>query len=66
MSTLVTGIAELVTNDPSLGPAPLGIVTDAALVLDDGLVAWVGPAAHAPLRSPRHGCIRGPSRRSCT
>jgi imidazolonepropionase len=53
MSTLVTGIAELVTNDPSLGPAPLGIVTDAALVLDDGLVAWVGPAAGAPRADAR-------------
>ncbi len=48
MNTLVTGIAELVTNDPTLGPGPLGIVTDAALVVDDGRVAWVGPAAAAP------------------
>jgi imidazolonepropionase len=48
MNTLVTGIAELVTNDPTLGPGPLGIVADAALVVDDGLVAWVGPAAGAP------------------
>ena len=43
MSTLVTGIAELVTND-----ADLGVVTDAALVVDDGTVAWVGPARGAP------------------
>ena len=48
MSTLVTGIAELVTNDPSLGEGPLGLVPDAALVLTDGAVAWVGAAAGAP------------------
>ncbi|BDZ59659.1 hypothetical protein GCM10025872_33160 [Barrientosiimonas endolithica] len=47
-STLVTGIAELVTHDPSLGDDPLGIVTDAALVVDAGRVAWVGPAVQAP------------------
>ena len=53
MSTLVTGIAELVTNDPALGPGPLGIVTGAALVVDDGRVAWVGPAAAAPAADAR-------------
>lgn len=47
-STLVTGIAELVTHDPSRGDDPLGIVTDAALVVDAGRVAWVGPAVQAP------------------
>lgn len=48
MSTLVTGIGELATNDPSLGEGPLGIVTDAALVVTGGDVAWVGPARRAP------------------
>ena len=48
MTTLVTGIGELVTNDPALGPGPLGTLTDAALVVADGAVAWVGPAAAAP------------------
>ena len=48
MSTLVTGIAELVTNDPSLGEGPLGLVPDTALVLTDGAVAWIGAAAGAP------------------
>jgi imidazolonepropionase len=43
MTTLITGIAELVTHDPSLGTLP-----DAALVVDDGVVAWVGRAADAP------------------
>lgn len=47
MSTLVTGIAELVTNAAD-GPDPLGTIADAALVVDEGRVAWVGPAAAAP------------------
>jgi imidazolonepropionase len=48
MSTLVTGIGELVTNDPALGPGPLGTVVDAALVIAEGVVRWVGPATAAP------------------
>jgi imidazolonepropionase len=46
-STLITNIGELVTNDPEADDL-LGIRTDAALVLDDGLVAWVGSAKQAP------------------
>jgi imidazolonepropionase len=48
LSTLVTGIAELVTNDPTGGDDPLGVLTDAALVVEDGTVVWAGPAADAP------------------
>ncbi|MBO0870522.1 MAG: amidohydrolase family protein, partial [Micromonosporaceae bacterium] len=47
MTTLITGIGELVTNDPGLGDGPLGIVERAALVIEDGRVAWVGPARDA-------------------
>ncbi|MFE2750758.1 imidazolonepropionase [Actinosynnema sp. NPDC059335] len=43
MSTLITGIGELTTNDPELGR-----LTDAALVLVGDRVGWVGPAASAP------------------
>ncbi|WP_198961877.1 imidazolonepropionase [Pseudonocardia sp. MH-G8] len=53
VSTLVTGIRELVTNDGSLGDGPLGLVPDAALVVQDGAVAWVGPAAAAPAADAR-------------
>ncbi len=46
---LLRGIAELTTNDPSLGDgSPLGRLTDAAMVLDDDAVVWVGPASRAP------------------
>jgi imidazolonepropionase len=48
VSTLVTGIGELVTNDPTRGPGPLGTLSDAALVVDDGAVAWLGSASAAP------------------
>jgi imidazolonepropionase len=47
-STLVTGIGSLVTNAPELGEGPLGLLTDAALVIDGQRVAWAGPAAKAP------------------
>jgi imidazolonepropionase len=39
----VTGIGELVTNDPSLG-----VLHDASLVTEDGLIAWVGDAGALP------------------
>ncbi len=42
MATALTGIAELVTNDPARDGTPLGIIDDAAVVVEDGRVAWVG------------------------
>jgi len=51
LSTLVTGIGQLVTNDPTLAVGdggPLGLVTDAAVVVQDGVVVWVGASAEAP------------------
>ncbi|WP_076262742.1 imidazolonepropionase [Intrasporangium flavum] len=59
MSLLLTGIAELTTNDPTVsdslaaqadsGDRLLGIIRDAAVVVSDaGLVEWVGRAADAP------------------
>jgi imidazolonepropionase len=51
---LLTGIRELVTNDPSLGDGSmLGVVRDAAVVVEGGRVAWVGPAAAAPAADER-------------
>ena len=58
-SVLITGIGQLVTcagpdgttpTDDSATPAAerLGIVSDAAVVVVDDRVAWVGPAATAP------------------
>jgi imidazolonepropionase len=48
-ANIITGIAELVTNDSGVGDgSPLGLVVDAAVVVEDGRIAWVGSAAHAP------------------
>ena len=46
-STLLTNIGELATNDPGAEDL-LGLVEDAALVVEGGRVAWVGRAADAP------------------
>ncbi|HEY3535228.1 MAG TPA: imidazolonepropionase [Pedococcus sp.] len=46
-STVVTGIGELVTCDGST-PDLLGVRTDAAVVVEDGYAAWLGPASKAP------------------
>ncbi|CAL8900542.1 imidazolonepropionase [Kocuria varians] len=45
-SELITGIGELHTVDPARGED--SVLTDAAVVVEDGVVAWVGPAAEAP------------------
>jgi imidazolonepropionase len=47
MVTLITGIGELVTNDPDADQL-LGIMTDAAIVADDTTIHWVGRRADAP------------------
>jgi imidazolonepropionase len=48
VSLLIDGIATLVTNDPSVGEGPLGLVRDAALLLDGERVVWAGPRAAVP------------------
>ncbi|MER7442377.1 imidazolonepropionase [Micromonospora avicenniae] len=53
-SLLVDNIGELVTNAFGEGVGgPLGIHRDAALLVEDGLVAWVGPARGAPAADRR-------------
>jgi imidazolonepropionase len=46
-STVITHIGELVTNDPDADDL-LGIIEDAALVVEGATVAWVGLAVDAP------------------
>ncbi|AEW94438.1 MULTISPECIES: imidazolonepropionase [Streptomycetaceae] len=48
MTTLISNIATLVTNDPSLGRGPLGLVEDAAVVIDGDRVVWIGTTSQAP------------------
>lgn len=50
---LITGIGELWTVDPATEEEPdlgygCGVIADAAVVVDEGVVAWVGRAGHAP------------------
>ncbi|NJC71390.1 imidazolonepropionase [Planosporangium thailandense] len=56
-TTLISGIAELVTNDASLDGGDhaegLGLLRDAAVVVDGDHVAWVGPASRAPAADRR-------------
>ncbi len=48
-STVVTGIGELVTNDPTMGDGTiLGTLRDAAFLVEDGKVAWIGSSKGAP------------------
>lgn len=64
-TTLIDGIGLLYTGDPEREELP-----EAALVIEDGLVAWTGPAAEAPdadervdsRRARRHPRFRGQPR----
>jgi len=61
VSTLITNVGELVTNagpgdDPGQGPGPFAALTGAALIIDDGRVAWTGPAGQAPAADEAVDC----------
>jgi imidazolonepropionase len=47
-STLVHNIGQLVTNDPQHDGTKLGVIENAALLIEDGVVAWAGPDSDAP------------------
>ena len=47
-STLVHNIGQLVTNDPAHDGTKMGVIENAALLIEDGVVAWAGPDADAP------------------
>ena len=64
-SLLIDQIGQLVTNMPE-GRAPtgaqeraewsLGVRRDAAVVVTDGEVSWIGPSGDAPAADHRHDC----------
>lgn len=50
---LIDNIGELTTNDEALGEGLGGRLRDAAVVVEEGRIAWVGPAANAPAADDR-------------
>ncbi len=46
--TLIANIGLLVTNDVAQGETPLGLMHDAAMLINDGVVEWVGANSAAP------------------
>ncbi|MFB7714505.1 imidazolonepropionase [Streptomyces sp. NPDC056105] len=53
-TTVITNIGSLVTNDPAHGDSPLGLIENAAVVVEDDRIAWVGPQAKAPAADATH------------
>lgn len=47
-SRLFTNIGSLVTNDPTLDRGPLGVLENAAFVVEQGRIIWLGAASQAP------------------
>ena len=50
-TTALLNIGSLVTNDPTLGDGRLGLIPDAAVVIEEGRIAWVGRSSDAPAAS---------------
>jgi len=51
-SVLIDGIGELVTNSPAVGDG-LGVLANAALVVESDQITWVGPSSSAPAADRR-------------
>ena len=49
-STLITNIGQLVTNDPTHDGTKLGLIKDGAVLIEGGVIAWVGPTVDAPTK----------------
>ncbi len=52
--TLVENIGLLVTNDSSFDGTPLGLVKDAAFLIEKGSITWVGESSSAPRAEVRN------------
>lgn len=47
-SIAISRIGQLVTNDPELGQGSLGVISDASVVIENGVIAYVGDSRTAP------------------
>jgi len=52
-SFTLTNISKLVTNNSAIGDGDLGVITNAAITVTDGVVSWVGQASHADSSIPK-------------
>lgn len=52
-SFTLTNISQLVTNNSAIGDGDLGVITNAALTVTDGVVSWVGQASDADSSVPK-------------
>lgn len=52
-SVLITHIGELVTNDPQVDGSELGVIVDAAVLVEGETVRWVGRGTDAPAADER-------------
>lgn len=53
-TSVITEIGQLATCDPQTGDgSPLGLIADAAVAIQDGRIAWVGPSSDAPAADVR-------------
>ena len=46
--TLVDNIGLLVTNDPTIDDTPLGVIQNAAFLVEGGVITWVGESSASP------------------
>ncbi|WP_149179108.1 imidazolonepropionase [Streptomyces sp. TRM49041] len=54
VTTVITNIASLVTNDPSLGDrSPLGLIENAAVAIEGDRIVWIGESSKAPATDNR-------------
>jgi imidazolonepropionase len=52
-SFTLTNISQLVTNNSAIGVGDLGVITNAAITVTDGIVRWVGQASEADSSIPK-------------
>ena len=52
-SFTLTNISQLVTNNSTIGDGDIGVITNAAITVTDGIVSWVGQSSDADSSIPK-------------